>query len=74
MNQALLLCLAMCFTLLLEALGCVWLLLETLVTFGCVPYTLKSAENFAEMLLMCASISSDVMFGCALYFRSDMFG
>ena len=35
---ALLLCLALCLTLQLETLGCVWLLLEYLVTFGCVPY------------------------------------
>ena len=55
-------------TLLLETLGCVWLLLETLVTFGCVPHT------FAEMLLLHASITSNVMLGCALDFLSDVFG
>ena len=47
-------------TLQLETLGCVWLLLETLITFGCVPY------SFAETLLLSAGIASDVMFGLLL--------
>ena len=37
-----------------------WLLLETLLRFGCVPY------SFAEMLLLSAGIASDVMFSLLL--------
>ena len=47
---------------------CLTLLLERLVTFGCVPCI------FAEMLLLHASIASDVMFGCVLHLLFDMFG
>ena len=44
----------------LKTVGCFWLLLDTLVTLGCGPY------SFAEMLLLSASIASDVMFGLLL--------